>query len=78
MFDSVCMQMLPWKHSMYIYLYYTYPILANQIAEFEVYNMSELPTMKETNQLLRCHKTSIIIKQQTFMLTLQCSSEKEC
>ena len=62
------MQMLPWKH---IYLYYTYPILANQIAEFEVYNRSELPTTKGTNQLRRRHKAGIVVKQQTFMLILQ-------
>ena len=78
MFDEVCIQMLPWKHSMYIYLYYTYPILANQIAEFEVYNRLEFPTVKGTNQLLCCHKAGIVVKQQMFMLILQCSSEKEC
>ena len=29
-------KILPWKHSMYICLYYTCPSLANQIAEFDI------------------------------------------
>ena len=46
----------------YVYIYTkTYPILANQIAEFEVYNRSELPTAKGTNQLFRRHKAGIVV-----------------
>ena len=38
------------KCSMYMYLYYTYPALTNQMAEFHQYNRSEFPTAKRTNQ----------------------------
>ena len=48
--------------AMYVYiLYYTYPILTNQIAEFEVYNRSEFPTTNATNKLLYRHKAKTVV-----------------